>query len=739
VHVHVEVHDSKGGRQTATVTTVVGALALTPEGARDSVNAMSKNATQIPTPQAVREAQLAHLDAVCHWAEAQVDLRTAESWAPADDVDAAAYRKAVPAAQARLDATRNALAGLGVVPPFDALALSWELDDTDVQILRLALAPVLDSTFRKRIARFKDNVLLDYPDVDFLLSMLRESRVERMRLRERFLPGSPLVDAKLIRLSLPRDAGSDSLLSYEVRLPDRVVSFLLGHDHLDRTIAPFCGLSRPDAALDRVVMDPTVLERVVTLAGPVLQRAMPGGPGVTFGFGGPSGTGKTLLAAAIAASGGRPLITVDSTRMAALEPLTDDILDAVFQEATMRRAVLVFDSCEALFGSRNPRMPALFARLDRHPGVAILCTTDSRQLDPAVERHVGVQVEFDTPDIARRERLWTLHLDGDACDGTVDLPSLSLTFEFTGGQIANATVVARSLCTIRKAAALSQDDLQAGAWAQIRADMEEYAHRRKIPLTLEDLILPPSEMTMVRDVLDAAKHRTFILTHWGFAKRMPTGRGLCCLFVGDPGTGKTLCAEILAEQLGQTLYQISIPRVMSKYIGETEKNIEKIFQTARANNSILLFDEADALFTSRVKVDTSVDRFSNMEINLLLQEIERFDGISLLTTNLEKNMDKAFERRIQFKIRFPFPDKAHRAQIWKSLIPRECPIDPDIDWDRVGESFELSGGNIKNAILRAAYRAARDGRRIGMDHIVDSAEAECRHAGRLFRGLKRED
>lgn len=700
---------------------------------------MSVPAAQPPAQDALRETLLSHLDAVCQWAEALVDLRTAESWGPADGVDPVAMRAAFQEADSRLEASRQAFIDLGAEPPFDALARCWTLDSTDVAVLRLVVAPVLDSSFRKRIARFKDNVLLDYPDVDFLLAMLRDTRVERLNLRERFLPGSPLVNARLVQLLLPREAGSDALLAHEVRLPDRVVSYLLGHEHLDRTIATFARVSRPAATLDRVVLDPEVLDRVATLVRPILQREVPGDTGVTLGFGGPSGTGKTLLASALAASEGRPMIAVDSARLAALDTLPDETLDALFQEATMRRAVLVFDACEALFGQKNPRMPALFARLERHAGVTILCATDSHQLDPAVERHVDYQVEFDAPDGPRRERLWTLHLAEDTLDATVDLPALAQTFEFTGGQIANAAGVSRQLSAARGGDSLAQVDLTAGAWAQVRADMEEYARRRKVHLTLDDLILPDEEMKLVREVLDAAKHRTFILTRWGFGKRMPTGRGLCCLFVGDPGTGKTLCAEIMAEMLGQNLYQISIPRVMSKYIGETEKNIEKIFQTARANNSILLFDEADALFTSRVKVDTSVDRFSNMEINLLLQEIERFDGIALLTTNLEKNMDKAFERRIQFKIRFPFPDKRHRTLIWKSLIPRECPIDTDIDWDLVGESFELSGGNIKNAILRAAYRAARDGRRIGMDHLVDAAEAECRHAGRLFRGLKKDE
>jgi SpoVK/Ycf46/Vps4 family AAA+-type ATPase len=685
------------------------------------------------------EALLVHLDAVCQWAEALVDSRTIEAWGPSDGVDLAAAERTLKDAVARLVQSREALVALGREPPLQALAKAWNLDETDVSILALVMAPVLDLSYRKRIARYKDNILLDYPDVDFLLSMLCDRRIDRLRLRQRFLPGSSLADAKLLNLVPLRDGGQDTLLSNEVRLPDRVVSFLLGHQHLDRTIAAFARVEYPAVSLENVVLDPTVLEQVATLARPVLGRESPRGKGVTFGFGGASGTGKSLLAAALASIENRPVVIVDSSRLAALDPLPYEILDAIFQEATMRRAVLVFESCESICGLKNPRLPALFARLDKHSGVTVLCSADTRQLDVSVERHVTCQVELDAPDSARRERLWQLHLRQDNLAVDVDLPVVAHTFEFTGGQIANAAAMARQLSAARNDTVIGLDDIMAGAWAQVRADMEEYAHRRKMRLTLDDLVLPDEERRMVHEVLDAAKHRSFIMTHWGFAKRMPTGRGLCCLFVGDPGTGKTLCAEILAEHLGQTLYQISIPRVMSKYIGETEKNIERIFQTARANNSILLFDEADALFTSRVKVDTSVDRFSNMEINLLLQEIERFDGISILTTNLEKNMDKAFERRIQFKIRFPFPDKSHRTLIWKSLVPRECPVDDDIDWDLVGESFELSGGNIKNAILRAAYRAAKDGTRIGMNHLVDAAESECRHAGRLFRGLKRGD
>jgi len=187
------------------------------------------------------------------------------------------------------------------------------------------------------------------------------------------------------------------------------------------------------------------------------------------------------------------------------------------------------------------------------------------------------------------------------------------------------------------------------------------------------------------------------------------------------------------------LYQIAIPRVVSKWIGETEQNIEKIFQTARSNHAILLFDEADALFTSRTKVESSVDRYANMATNMLLQEIERFEGVVLLTTNLEKNIDKAFQRRINFKIHFPFPEPAYRARIWKALVPKECPVDPHVDWDLLGKAFELAGGNIKNAILRAAYQAAADGKPLNMRHFEYAARQECKNAGKVFRAIDWED
>lgn len=681
---------------------------------------------------------LEHLDAICRWAEALTDLRTGELMAGFDqarpdleaDLEAAAVRVEAIEARARERDGGLPLLHLGTVAGLDRDATA---------ALRLALAAALDTSFRRRVARYYDNILLDAPTVDFILAMLYPDRVARMAGRRLFQPGAPLIDRRLVALSLPRDAMGDALQSHEVRIPDRLLNLLLGADLLDRTLAGACRLSRPDTPAADLAMDAPSLDAVLALTRPILAAAFPAGPGVCIGVKGPSGTGKTMLAEVVAAAAGRPLITVDCARLGGDDAPFPDLLATLFQEARLRNAVLAFDAPEAILAPKSPRLAGFYAELDAHPGVSMLLTADAASLDPTVERHVAWQVETNLPDPAHREAIWRLHVGRHPGAKALGIPQLALDFEFTGAQIRNAVRVAREIATSRGEATFTRDDLNAGAWAQVRADMAEYARRSKVRLTLDDLILPDEEMRQVRDLLDAARHRAFIMTEWGFGRRLTTGKGIACLLLGEPGTGKTLCAEILAVALGQNLYQISIPRVMSKYIGETEKNIERIFATARANNSILLFDEADALFSTRVKVETSVDRFSNMEINLLLQEIERYEGLVLLTTNLEKNIDKAFERRIQFKIRFPFPDAEHRAKIWLGHVPRECPIEPEIDWALVGKSFQLAGGNIKNALLRAAYHAARDGTRISMQHIVDAAEAECRHAGRLFRGLKEDD
>jgi SpoVK/Ycf46/Vps4 family AAA+-type ATPase len=256
---------------------------------------------------------------------------------------------------------------------------------------------------------------------------------------------------------------------------------------------------------------------------------------------------------------------------------------------------------------------------------------------------------------------------------------------------------------------------------------------RHTKLTLDVLVLPHDEKSQIEEIIAAGRNRAKVLHSWGFNEKLPTGKGLVVLLSGEPGTGKTLAAEVIASELNLSLYRVNPAKVVSKYVGETEKNLNEILAQAKSTHAILFFDEADALFSSRVaKVETANDRFVNMETNFLLQQLERYEGIVILATNLETSIDQAFKRRIAYHIVIPFPKPADRERIWRTLMPSRAPVGK-IDYAKMGKTFDLSGGHIKNAILRAAYIAAQRDQVIDYDLLAEAAERECAAAGKLFQ------
>ena len=247
----------------------------------------------------------------------------------------------------------------------------------------------------------------------------------------------------------------------------------------------------------------------------------------------------------------------------------------------------------------------------------------------------------------------------------------------------------------------------------------------------EDLVVPGDILAQLREIRNSVRHRQRVYGEWGFEGKFSLGKGLNVLFSGPSGTGKTMSTEILAGDLGLDLYKIDLASVVSKYIGETEKNLARIFREAQSGNCILLFDEADALFGKRSEVKDSHDRYANIEINYLLQRMEEFDGIVILTTNMSKNLDAAFTRRIQYTVEFPFPDERQREELWRKVFPAATPLAADIDLDFLAKRFKFSGANIKNIALNGAFMAASNGGVVGMAHIVTALKREYRKLGKL--------
>lgn len=248
----------------------------------------------------------------------------------------------------------------------------------------------------------------------------------------------------------------------------------------------------------------------------------------------------------------------------------------------------------------------------------------------------------------------------------------------------------------------------------------------------DDVVLPADQLTQLREICVQAEYRHVVYDAWGFDRKLSAGKGLNVLFHGPPGTGKNMSAEVIARELRLDLYRIDLSQVISKYIGETEKNLDQIFTAAEDSNAILFFDEADALFGKRSEVRDSHDRYANIEISYLLQKMEEYQGVSILATNLRQNLDDAFVRRLQAIVEFPFPDEEYRRRIWQLAFPREAPVGNDVEFDRLAREVRLAGGNIKNMALAAAFLAAAEGGTIRMAHLVQAARREHQKLARAW-------
>ena len=345
-------------------------------------------------------------------------------------------------------------------------------------------------------------------------------------------------------------------------------------------------------------------------------------------------------------------------------------------------------------------------------------------------------ISLDLLDAQGRKQVWESHLPRDMSH-TKDLclDELGDSYDLTGDNIRSAIDWGLQRSKGHPKKQITKKDLKAGASFYVRSKIGSYADSRSTDLNFDYLVLPEDSMKLVQEFRDACRNRYAVLSRWGFSSHFSGGKGIVGLFSGDSGTGKTLTAQILAKELNLHLFIVSVPSIMSKWVGETEKNIREVFRQAKTERGLLLFDEADSLFAKRVKVERSSDRFQNTAVNILLQEIEAYDGVSLLTTNMEVNIDRAFERRILFKIDFPMPEEKQRKKIWETLIPPATPVQDDVDFNALAREFQLSGGQIKNAIIRAAYRCRAAGYGLTYDQLWKAAQQQTVSAGRLYRSV----
>jgi hypothetical protein len=581
------------------------------------------------------------------------------------------------------------------------LALVFDLDEAEQDLLLTALAPDLEPRFERLFGYLQDDVSRRRASVGLALELCGTSMASAGG-RARLGDSGRLVAGGLLRVEEP----DRPLLSRALRVPDRVSAHLLGDDAPDPAVAPLLAADfQPAGGGGGWPSLTRVLEQRFS---PVYLREAPGAAGLA-------------LVVSSATQLGQAVLAVDLARMGASDDATA-ALDAAVREARLREAVLVAGPVEALVD----RGAGLVVRLAESPTTVVM--TGGRGWDPAWSKAVPLLLEAPQPSVAERALEWAAALDGHAADP--ELMRSTLAFRLTPVQVARAARAARLNAQVMDRG-LTPSDVQAGARAQNAAGLDRLARRVEPRAVWDDLVLPSEVNVQLRELAARARQRERVLDEWRVGGRAARGRGITALFAGDSGTGKTMSAEVVAGELGLDLYVIDLSTVIDKYIGETEKNLDRIFAEADRVNGVLLFDEADAIFGKRSEVRDARDRYANVEVAYLLQRMERFDGLAILTTNLRANLDEAFTRRIDVIVDFPLPEDDARLALWRMHLPPELPQADDLDLDFMARRFRLTGGNIRNACLTAAFLAAEHDRPVGMAELIRGTEREYHKLGRL--------
>jgi ATPase family associated with various cellular activities (AAA) len=630
-----------------------------------------------------------------HISPAQVEALLAGRPAPApSSPEAAAVLEQV---EARADAAEAAGADLRL----RRMARTFGLSDMEVELLLIALAPDLDSRFERLYGYLHDDVSRRRASIGLWLELCGAEPASAAAWRA-LAAGAPLIEGRLVLVEeLERP-----FLTRSLRVPDRVSAFLLGAD-------------TPDAAVRELLYDcPADPDAGGLAAG--LAHAIEAGARLAYVRERP-GTAAGPLAAAGLRMAGLEALPLDLRRVRPDEDLTG-LTALCAREARLLGAGVLAGPLDAL----GPRDTAAIRTIAELPVPVVLF--GPANWDPLWSRQVPYRCDAEAPAPEERERLWTAELDGQAA--AVDPAAVTRPFRLTGEQVRRAARAAR-LQAAAFSRSVTADDLRAGARAQNAAGLERLAVRIEPAVGFGDLVLPDDVLDSLRELIIRARHRELVLGRWAMAGASSRRRGLTALFAGASGTGKTMAAEVLAFEMGLDLYVVDLASVVDKYVGETEKNLDRIFAEAESVNGVLLFDEADALFGKRSDVSDAHDRYANVEVAYLLQRMELFEGIAILATNLRSNLDEAFARRLDLLIDFPDPEEEDRLRLWRRCLGTTAPREEGLDLEFLARAFRISGGNIRNIVVAAAYAAAEDGAPISMGHLVRATQREYRKLGRM--------
>ncbi len=650
------------------------------------------------------------------------------------DSEISAMIEAIAATEEAIERKLEASQRNHVFLPLAHLADVFRLNPFEERCVLLAFAVEIEKKYEKLFAYLQDDITRKLPTVDLALMLFCASRQDRRRALLS-LSRSGKLHKYILKKGHP-DA-RETLLSRELILDERILNFLLHFSRADDGIARFAEIYAPEEELPPLVVHEEVQEQILKIAS-VRQADRSTYDHLLFYLKGAAGSGKKLQARHFCRSRNHSLMLVDLERMNAQEGPFSEWLDRVFREALIQQVVVGFSCFHALIGEEDAgrqKAKELVERIDAYGGLVFIFSDAAWKPTGKLHRMHLIDMELPVPNNRQRRKLWecySLHLP--MADG-VDFGVVAETFRFTPGQIKDALATLESW-SVRQLhlpdGKIRMQDIYKACNMQTSHNLEKKAKRIRPKYGWDDLILPEEQKKQLRNACNQMKYRHVVFDQWGFHRKLSYGKGLSMMFTGPPGTGKTMAAEVVASELYLEIYKIDLSQVISKYIGETEKNLHSIFLEAQQTNAILFFDESDALFGKRSEVKDAHDKYANIETSYLLQKMEEYEGISILASNFLQNIDEAFLRRFNYVIKFPFPDAEYREQIWRSMYPSETPLSPNVDFRFVAKQFQIAGGNIKNIVVSSAFLAAESNGPVSMKHILEATRHELKKSGKIL-------
>ena len=601
--------------------------------------------------------------------------------------------------------------------PLSRLSVDFQLSPIEQACLLLCLLPEIDSRFEKLFGYLHDDLTQRRPSLGLLLSLLTNNLPEQLTMRP-LLTNGRLTKNQLLHLSPPPEDPTAPKRRWQMHPPSHLFEFLTDKPVIDPALAQAVQLNPPAASF---IQHPQHQRHQQEIQAKLGESKKP----PYFVLLGQAGMGQQAIVTATVT--GLSLMFVNTAALLT-ETETLSLWQKLLRDGRLHQATLCLNQWETV--RAHPQHKAIWQLLQHYPYPLFLtCTTPWQPATHPTSRPV-YPIKLPTLTASHRLTCWRQAFTEHQLAPLPTLPFIADQFRFTPQQIAEGLKTAVDLANWENRP-LTQDHLLHAC--RLHSNQKLGTLTTPIPYryTWSDIVLAPDTRAQLQEITHRLRHRPTVMHQWGFAKKLAYGTGVAALFVGDSGTGKTMSASIIAGELGLDLYKIDLSSVVSKYIGETEKNLERIFEEAETSNAILFFDEADALFGKRGEVKDSHDRYANLEVSYLLQRIERFDGFVILASNLQTNIDDAFTRRLSFIIEFPMPTAAEREAIWRVSLPEATPLAEEISFARLA-AFELTGGNIRNITLSAAFLAAAEERPLAMRHLLHATRREFQKLGRLI-------